>query len=130
MHDTGFANDARRVEDARFLTGAGCYSDDVAADGAAHAMLVRSPHAHADIVAIDTSDAEAMPGVLGVYTSAELTADGLGGIPCLYPVEGKGGAPTTCRRSTSPWSSRRPARQMPSASRAPANRAPSARRRR
>ncbi len=66
--ETGIASNVPRVEDDRFLTGAGCYSDDVAAPAAAWAALVRSPHAHADIVALDSADAEANPGVLGVFT--------------------------------------------------------------
>ena len=68
MTDIGIGKSVPRVEDDRFLTGAGCYSDDVAAPAAAWAALVRSPHAHADIVALDSADAESSPGVLGVFT--------------------------------------------------------------
>ncbi len=68
MTDIGIGKSVPRVEDDRFLTGAGCYSDDVVAPAAAWAVLVRSPHAHADIVALDSADAEANPGVLGVFT--------------------------------------------------------------
>ena len=94
MTETGIGGSVPRVEDSRFLTGAGCYSDDVVAPAAAWAVLVRSPHAHADIVALDSADAETSSGVLGVFTAADLDADGLGDIPCIYPVEGKGGSPT------------------------------------
>ena len=52
-----------RVEDRRFLTGEGCYSADVAVEDAAWAVLVRSPHAHADILAIDVGSAKQAPGV-------------------------------------------------------------------
>ena len=83
-----------RVEDHRFLTGAGRYTADLAAEGAAWAVVVRSPHAHADILAIDIGAAEGAPGVLGVFTGADLAADGLGPIPCIVPVEGKGGSQT------------------------------------
>src|SRR5690348_13224981 len=67
----------RRREDARFLTGAGRYLDDVVFDNLAHAVLLRSPHAHARISGINTAAASAMPGVLAVLTAAEVRADGL-----------------------------------------------------
>jgi len=76
------------------LTGEGRYSADVAAEGAVWAVLVRSPHAHADILAIDKTEAEQAPGVLGVFTGADLESDGLGLIPCMAPVEGRGGSET------------------------------------
>ncbi|HXQ52469.1 MAG TPA: xanthine dehydrogenase family protein molybdopterin-binding subunit [Stellaceae bacterium] len=70
-----------RKEDWRLLTGEGRFSDDVAAPGAAHAAMVRSPHPHARIMAIDARAARAMPGVLGVFTGADCRADGLAPIP-------------------------------------------------
>ena len=91
---TGAAENTVRVEDHRFLTGEGRYSADVAAIGAVWAVLVRSPHAHADILAIDIGEAEKAPGVLGVFTGADLVADDLGHIPCMVPVDGKGGSET------------------------------------
>ena len=48
-----------------------------------HACFVRSPHAHADIAAIDTSAAAAAEGVLAVYTGTDVAADGLGTLPCI-----------------------------------------------
>jgi carbon-monoxide dehydrogenase large subunit len=71
----------RRVEDHRLLTGTGRFVEDVAPDGSAHLVVVRSPHPAARIVAIDTESARRMPGVLGVWTGADLAAEGLGGIP-------------------------------------------------
>ncbi len=71
----------RRVEDDRLVTGRGCYADDAAPDGAAHAFIVRSPHAHARIRGIDISRAAALPGVLAVLTGADAAADGMGPIP-------------------------------------------------
>lgn len=62
-----------RVEDPRFLTGGHGYLDDIVLPGALHAAFVRSPHAHARITAIDTSEARAVPGVVGVFTAADLT---------------------------------------------------------
>ena len=68
----------RRVEDARFLIGAGCYVDDMQLDNMAHAVVLRSPHAHADMKSIDTSTAKVAPGVLAVLTGADLDAAGIG----------------------------------------------------
>ena len=82
------------AEDHKFLTGEGCYSADVAAQGAAWAVVVRSPRAHADIFAIDIGESETAPGVLGVFTGTDLAADDLGHIPCLGSVEGKNGSGT------------------------------------
>jgi carbon-monoxide dehydrogenase large subunit len=67
----------RRLEDARLLTGRGCYSDDFNLAGQVYAVVVRSPHAHARIPAIDTEHARAMTGVLAVLTGADYIADGL-----------------------------------------------------
>ena len=70
-----------RFEDRRFVTGEGRYTDDLAAPGAVHAVMVRSPHAHAHVDAVDADAARAAPGVLGVYTGADLKAAGLKPIP-------------------------------------------------
>jgi carbon-monoxide dehydrogenase large subunit len=67
----------KRREDQRFLTGAGRYLDDLAFDGLAHAVVLRSPHAHAAIRGIDTAAARTTPGVLAVLTGADAGADGL-----------------------------------------------------
>jgi carbon-monoxide dehydrogenase large subunit len=67
----------RRREDARFVTGQGTYLDDLRFDGLVHAVVLRSPHAHALIRSIDTAAARAAPGVLAVLTSADAHADGL-----------------------------------------------------
>ena len=71
----------KRTEDARLLRGRGRFSDDVSLPGQAHAAMVRSPHPHARIVAIDGAAAIQRAGVLAVFTGAELAADGLGAIP-------------------------------------------------
>src|SRR5947207_6317684 len=71
----------RRKEDARLLTGQGRFTDDFSIDGETHAAMVRSPHPHARIVRIETNAAKAMPGVLGVFTGAECTAEGIRPIP-------------------------------------------------
>jgi carbon-monoxide dehydrogenase large subunit len=77
----GIGKPVRRREDARLVTGAGRYSDDVTLPGQAHACLVRSPHAHAVIRRIDVAEALETAGVLAVLTGAEAAADGLSAIP-------------------------------------------------
>jgi aerobic carbon-monoxide dehydrogenase large subunit len=67
----------KRREDLRFITGRGCYLDDVAFAGLAHAVVLRSPHAHARIERIDAAAARGAQGVLTVLTAAEAAADGL-----------------------------------------------------
>jgi carbon-monoxide dehydrogenase large subunit len=67
----------KRREDLRFITGHGRYLDDIAFDGLTHAVVLRSPHAHARIDGIDTAAARAAPGVLAVLTAADAAADGL-----------------------------------------------------
>ena len=67
----------KRREDLRFVTGHGRYLDDIAFENLAHAVVLRSPHAHARIARIDTTAARAAPGVLAVLTAAEAAADGL-----------------------------------------------------
>jgi len=66
-----------RKEDARFLTGAARFTDDLQREGQAYAAMVRSPHAHARIERISIQQAQKMPGVLGVFTGADCAADGL-----------------------------------------------------
>ncbi len=75
----------KRREDARFVTGAGAYLDDIVFDGVAHAVVLRSPHAHARIDGIDIAAALAIPGVLAVLTAADAGADGL--LPMRPTVE-------------------------------------------
>ncbi|OGA64347.1 MAG: carbon monoxide dehydrogenase [Betaproteobacteria bacterium RIFCSPLOWO2_12_FULL_68_20] len=77
----------RRIEDAALLSGRGCYTDDIELKDAAHAAIVRSPHAHARIVSVDTARARAAPGVLAVLTGRDAQADGLGNILCMIPVQ-------------------------------------------
>jgi aerobic carbon-monoxide dehydrogenase large subunit len=77
----GIGQPVRRREDMRLITGKGSYTDDVNLPGQAYAVMVRSPHAHARIRAIDTKAAMAAPGVLAVLTGRDLVADGLKPIP-------------------------------------------------
>ena len=83
----------RRREDYRFLTGQGTYTDDIDRPHQLHAYILRSPHAHARIAAIDTAAAAQAPGVAAVYTGKDMTAAGVGGLPCGWQVHSKDGSP-------------------------------------
>ena len=87
----GIGRAVRRTEDRRFLTGRARYLDDLALPRQAWGHVVRAPHAHAGIGAIDGGAAAAMPGVCAVYTAADLAAAGIGAIPCVMAPKGKDG---------------------------------------
>src|SRR5437660_2053560 len=82
---SGIGDRPKRREDLRFLTGQGRYLDDLAFEGVTYAVVLRSPHAHAEIRAIDTAAAKGMPGVLAALTAADAPGDGL--IPLLPYVD-------------------------------------------
>ncbi|MBM3492206.1 MAG: xanthine dehydrogenase family protein molybdopterin-binding subunit [Alphaproteobacteria bacterium] len=82
-----------RLEDRRFLTGAGRYMDDRSPAGALVGHVLRSPHAHAEIRRLDASAALRMPGVWAVLTHAELRQDGIGGLRCGGLVKNRDGSP-------------------------------------
>src|SRR5436190_4266621 len=88
---TGIGVSVRRKEDLRFLTGRGNYVADVKRPDMVSGVFLRSPHAHARIKSIDTLVASEMPGVVQVLTGEDLKADGVGGLPCAWPVTGKNG---------------------------------------
>ena len=79
-HD-GIGQPVPRREDLRLIQGQGCFSNDINLPGQAHANFVRSPHAHARIVSIDTSAALALEGVIAVLTGKDVEADGLKSLP-------------------------------------------------
>jgi len=89
----GIGQSVTRLEDQRLITGHGRFTDDVALPHQAHGVAVRSPHAHARIVSVDTAPALAMPGVLAVYTHADLKAAGLGTIQALIRMKSADGKP-------------------------------------
>jgi aerobic carbon-monoxide dehydrogenase large subunit len=90
MKDTGYMSaSVRRLEDQRFVTGAGTFIDDVTLEGQAYAAILRSSRAHARIVGIDASQARAAPGVLLIVTGNEWVAAGHGVIPTKTPVRTK-----------------------------------------
>lgn len=78
----------RRLEDERFLTGQGQYIDDLVFDRMAHAVVLRSPHAHARIRSIDVDEAKMVPGVLAIFTHADIAAAVLGPIPTVTTIDG------------------------------------------
>src|SRR4051812_3626140 len=71
----------KRVEDPRLIKGAATYTDDIRLAGLLHASILRSPHAHARIVSIDTSRAKALRGVVAVFVGADVN-DQCGTVPC------------------------------------------------
>jgi len=75
-----------RTEDPDLVMGRGTFIDNLALPGATHVVYVRSAMAHARIRGIDISVARAMPGVLGVFTHADVVADGLGPLPMDMPL--------------------------------------------
>jgi carbon-monoxide dehydrogenase large subunit len=81
----------RRVEDQAFVSGHGRYVDDLAKDGTLFAAFVRSPHAAARIVSIDTSQAMSARGVSAVLTAKDMNAAGIGSISLHPPVPGRNG---------------------------------------
>ncbi len=92
MTDSGIGARVLRKEDRRFLTGAGTYTDDINRWGQSHMAFVRSPHARARITSIDTAAAAGAPGVLGVFTGADIAAAGLGGLICGWMIHSKDGS--------------------------------------
>ena len=93
MTKFGMAQSVRRVEDPRLLKGNGSYTDDIVLPGTVHGVVLRSPHAAAKITALDAEAAKALPGVLAIYTGADLAADGIGGLPCAAQLKNRDGSP-------------------------------------
>ena len=93
MTKFGLAQSVRRVEDPRLLKGSGRYTDDIQLPGTLHGVVLRSPHASARIVALETASALDVPGVLAVYTGEDLEKDGIGGMPCAIPLKNRDGTP-------------------------------------
>ncbi|HEX2151470.1 MAG TPA: xanthine dehydrogenase family protein molybdopterin-binding subunit, partial [Stellaceae bacterium] len=82
-----------RSEDPVLLRGEGRYSDDWNLPGQAYCWIVRSPYAHGIIRGIDTEAARAVPGVLAVYTAADLEAGGIGPLPARQVMNNRDGTP-------------------------------------
>jgi carbon-monoxide dehydrogenase large subunit len=89
----GIGQPVPRTEDPTLLKGQGRYTDDINLPGQAYAVIVRSRVAHGILRKIDTSEARAMPGVLGVYTAADLAAGGYGTFKCVVTFPNRDGTP-------------------------------------
>src|SRR5581483_684777 len=87
---TGIGASVKRKEDFRFLTGRGTYTDDINRPGQTYAYILRSPHAAADIVKVDTSKASKAPGVVTILTGADYDK---GGLPAGWQIHSKDGSP-------------------------------------
>jgi len=81
----------KRVEDKRFITGGGRYTDDITLPRMTYATIVRSPHGHANIKSVDTSAALAADGVVATFVGSDLEAAGVAGLPCGWQVDFKNG---------------------------------------
>src|SRR5207302_7888636 len=97
MGQFGIGQPVRRFEDRRFLRGEGRFQNDVNLPGQAHAVVLRSPHAHAAIRALDTGPARAMLGVLAVYTGDDLAKAGLGTMGVPFQRKRPDGSPMFAR---------------------------------
>jgi carbon-monoxide dehydrogenase large subunit len=93
MSNSPIGKSLPRREDHRFLTGAGQYTDDVVMPGQTYGVFLRSPHAHARIRKIDTSRAMKAPGVVAIFTGADLAEAKVGGLPCGWLIHSKDGSP-------------------------------------
>ena len=93
MTESGIGAAVHRKEDQRFITGNGNYLDDINIARQTYAYFVRSPHAHAKIVSIDTQDAENSEGVVAVFTGKDLTEDEIGPLVCGWVINSKNGDP-------------------------------------
>ncbi|MGH6946751.1 MAG: xanthine dehydrogenase family protein molybdopterin-binding subunit, partial [Kiloniellales bacterium] len=89
----GLGDWVARVEDERLLRGTGRFSADERAEDCLHAVVLRSPHANAEIRSLDARAAEKAPGVVAVLTAREAEAEGLGLLPCLRPLTRADGTP-------------------------------------
>src|SRR6201995_560757 len=93
MQKSGVGQPARRKEDDTLVRGKGKYTDDFSLPKQAYAWMVRSSHAHGVIKGIDVSAAKGMPGVLGVWTGADLEAAGYKPFVCGLPLKNRDGSP-------------------------------------
>ncbi|MBN8994975.1 MAG: xanthine dehydrogenase family protein molybdopterin-binding subunit [Rhizobiales bacterium] len=101
MNDAvGIGARVKRKEDRRFIIGSGRYTDDIRHDNQAYAAFVRSPHAHAKVVGIDASAAEASEGVVAVLTGRQLVDDKIGNLICGWAITSRDGTPM----KMGPWS--------------------------
>jgi carbon-monoxide dehydrogenase large subunit len=89
----GIGQPVPRSEDPYLLRGEGRYTDDINLPFQAYAVMVRSRYGHGKLVGVDAAAARAMPGVLGVYTAADIAAGGFGTLKCMLPAANRDGTP-------------------------------------
>ncbi|MGI9420564.1 MAG: xanthine dehydrogenase family protein molybdopterin-binding subunit, partial [Geminicoccaceae bacterium] len=92
MAKFGVGQSVLRVEDQKFITGNGRYTDDINLDGQAYGVAMRSPEAHAKISRIDIAAAKSAPGVLDVILASDITAHGKNALDCIIPMENRDGS--------------------------------------
>jgi aerobic carbon-monoxide dehydrogenase large subunit len=93
MKKFGIGQPIRRLEDRKFITGAGRYTDDIAPQKALHAFILRSPHAHAKFTINDVESAKAAKGVVAVWTAADVK--GYAPVACQAPMQKADGSTMT-----------------------------------
>jgi len=89
----GIGQPVSRSEDPKLLRGQGTYTDDINLEGQAYGVMVRSPYAHGTLNGVETAEALAAPGVIAVFTGADLEAAGLGAMRCGLPLKNRDGSP-------------------------------------
>jgi carbon-monoxide dehydrogenase large subunit len=93
MTAQGIGASVKRREDFRFIKGVGKYTDDINLPHQTYCYFLRSPVAHANIRSIDVSAAKSAPGVVAVFTGADIDASGAGGLPCGWLITNIDGSP-------------------------------------
>ena len=99
MSEIKFGQSTPRREDERLVRGQGVFTADLRPDGLCHAFFVRSPHVRARILGIDALQAASMPGVIGVFTAADLEADKIPSIASQVDFKRPDGSPAPSTRS-------------------------------
>ena len=89
----GIGASVRRKEDLRFLSGNGNYTDDINRPGQTYAVMRRADRPHAKIVSLDTAAASKAPGVVAIFTGADMAKEEIGGLPCGWQIHNKDGSP-------------------------------------
>ncbi len=89
----GIGASVRRKEDSRFLNGRGNYTDDINRPGQLHAYVKRSDRPHAKLNGIDILAASKAPGVVAIFTGADMAKEEIGGLPCGWQIHNKDGSP-------------------------------------
>ena len=102
MKNTGIGASLPRLEDQRFITGRGKYTDDIHRPGQVYAYILRSNIAHGELRRIDCEAARQAPGVLGVFTGADLRADGVGDLPVIWMTMNMDGTPMKATDTAQP----------------------------